>query len=62
MSNFFEITTYVVAIAFPFFALLDIYRRREEFNFNLLMWSLTVIVIPFLGTILYYLKGTAKHR
>ncbi len=62
MSNTFEILAYVGAIAFPLFALLDIYRRRGAFNFDLLVWVFAVVLIPFLGTVLYYLIGTKKLR
>jgi hypothetical protein len=62
MSTVFEIATYVIAIVFPLFALLDIFRRRENYNGNLLMWTLAVLFLPLLGTVLYYLVGTEKRR
>lgn len=47
MSNTFEIITCVVAIAFPLFALLDLHRRRGDFNFNLLVCTFAVVFNSF---------------
>jgi|GEM_PF-6895382 len=62
MSNTFEIITYIVAVAFPVFALLDVYRKRASFNLDLMIWTAVIVLIPFLGTILYYLIGTSRRR
>ena len=46
----------VFALLLPLLALVDILKSKFEGN-NKLIWVLVVILLPILGTILYFLIG-----
>lgn len=56
----FQILTYIAATAFPLLALMDVYRRRKEFDLTLLVWTLAIVFVPLLGTAFYYLMGRRR--
>ena len=50
----------VVALLFPFVALVSIFRNNFKGN-EKLIWILVVIFLPILGAILYFLIGRPKR-
>jgi len=54
----------VIAIAFilPIWALVDIIRSQFTEPNNKLIWVLVVLLLPFLGSILYLAIGRAQKR
>jgi len=47
-------------LIFPIIALIDI-LRNEYTNSNKIVWLIVVLMIPFIGSFLYYFIGT-KHK
>ena len=50
----------VFALLLPLLALVDILKSKFEGN-NKLIWVLVVILLPILGTILYFLIGRSQR-
>jgi len=54
----------VISIAFilPVWALIDIIRSKFNESNNKIIWVLVVLLLPFLGSILYLAIGRAQKR
>jgi len=49
------------ALVFPILALISIFKNKFEGN-GKLIWVLVVLLLPFIGSILYFLIGRPKAK
>ncbi|RPD47572.1 hypothetical protein DRJ53_11445 [Paracnuella aquatica] len=55
-----EFVFILVVLLLPLVALADIVRRRFQDSINKVVWVLIVILVPALGTLLYFVLGTRQ--
>jgi len=51
----------ILIIALPIIALVDILRHDFKQSDNKLVWALIVLLLPLIGTILYFLIGRKQR-
>jgi len=54
-----QIILIVCGLVLPFIALIDVIRNEYTKN-NKLIWVLVILLMNFLGTLLYFLFGTSQ--
>jgi heme/copper-type cytochrome/quinol oxidase subunit 2 len=62
MASFapFELVFILVILLLPLIALVDIVRSRFQDSINKIVWVLIVIMVPALGTFLYFILGSRQ--
>ena len=51
----------VCALVFPILALISIFKNKFEGN-DKLIWVVVVLLLPFIGSILYFIIGRPKAK
>ncbi len=57
-----ELLLAFVVLIFPLIALIDILKSSFREDVNKLVWVLVVILLPILGSLLYFVIGKTQKR
>lgn len=60
--GFQELLLILVILVFPLIALIDILKSSFKESVNKIVWVLVVILLPILGTILYFIIGQRQKK
>jgi divalent metal cation (Fe/Co/Zn/Cd) transporter len=47
----------IAALLLPIFALFDLYQKRHQTSGSTVLWVLIILMIPYLGSVLYFFFG-----